>query len=142
LRPGDRVAQRFEVHANGLSEVHVRLEHYGGPCEVTAKLFQLASPDARVPIGSNALPCSNDGFLIVPVAGQRQSAGRTYELELSAAGASTPRLFHVAPPPAGFTPFVESVGGNANSAAPDPRVLAFRVVVDGNSQLTTARSEQ
>jgi hypothetical protein len=128
LHPGQQVAQRFEVHENGLSAVHVRLEHHGGACVVTAKLFEVASPDRRAPIGSNSLPCSNDGFQIVPVARQSHSAGKTYELELTAAGASTPRLFHVAPAPPGFTPVIES----GNGAPSEPRVLAFRVVVDGD----------
>ena len=133
LRPGQQVAQRFQVHGEGLSEIHVRLEHSGGACEITAKLFELSSnstapaQNARVPIGSNMLPCTNDGFQIIPVAAQRQSAGKTYELELSATGASTPRLFHVAPVPPGFMPLVES--SPANGAPAEPKVLAFRVVV-------------
>jgi hypothetical protein len=143
LRAGQQVVQRFEVHGDGLSEVHVRLEHFGGAasCEVTARLFELTSPalqGARVPIGSNTLPCSDDGFQIVPVAGQQRSAGKTYELELSAADASTPRLFHVAPTPPGFVPLVESsakAGKNGENredgAQPEARVLAFRVVMDG-----------
>jgi hypothetical protein len=131
LRPGQQVVQRFQVHGNGLSEVHVRLEHFGGACQITARLFELTAPPqgARAQIGSHTLPCSNDGFQVVPVAGQHRSAGKTYELELSAAGASTPTLFHVAPAPPGFVPFIESAAGNGGQ--PEPKVLAFRVVVDG-----------
>lgn len=128
LRPGQHVSQRFRVHQNGLSEVHVRLEHFGRACEITATLYELA--EARVRIGSNTLPCSDDGFQIIPVEGQRQSAGKTYELDLSAAGGSSPRLFHVGPVPPGFMPFVESSAGNDPSS--EARVLAFRVVVDGD----------
>jgi hypothetical protein len=134
LRSGQRIAQRFQVHGNGLSEVHVRLDHIGGACQISAKMFEVTpTGSARTQIGSNTLPCSGDGFQIIPVVGQRQSAGRIYELELSAAGDSTPRLFHAAPVPTGFMPLAESsveAEGGARSES-EPRVLAFRVVVDG-----------
>jgi hypothetical protein len=126
LRPGAQVVQRFQVHENGVSEIHVRLAHFGGACQITATLYELPRDGARVPIGSNTRPCSNDGFQIVPVAGQRQSAGKIYELELSAAGSATPRLFHVSPAPPGFVPLTTGDGVQS-----EPRVLAFRVVVDG-----------
>jgi hypothetical protein len=131
LRPGHRVVQRFQVHRNGLSAIHVRLEHPAGACHVVTRLFELtAGARERVAIGNDERPCSNDGFQIVPVARQRQSAGRTYELELGATGPSRPTLFHVAPVPPGFAPFVEAAAGQAGTGTPaEARVLAFRVVV-------------
>ena len=39
-----------------------------------------------MPIVSNQQPCSNDGLQVVPIQGQRQSAGKTYDPVIGRSG--------------------------------------------------------
>ena len=140
LHRGRQIVQRFQVQSDGLSEVHVRSDHYSDECYLEAMVFEVipdekeSSPRSRVQVGGGVMPCSDDRFQVIPVAGQRHSAGKTYEVALSAVGNAAVVLFHVAPVPTAFVPFVELSVDNGRASPmlqPEPKVLAFRVVFDG-----------
>jgi hypothetical protein len=127
LRRGDAVFQRFHVQSDGLAEVHVRLEHFSDRCFLDATVFVLeGNGGKRARVGGGVMPCSNEPFQVIPVDRQPHSAGRTYEIELKTAQHDAPvTLFHTSPVPSRFVPLRESGEPSA-----EPKVLAFRVVVD------------